>query len=50
VNQFPDLMKPIQSAIIGGTRMHESGVSLETFFVKTKFGRVELNIAKYKDN
>jgi len=48
VSHHPDLMKPIPSAIIGGTGIYESGVSSESISVKTKFGKVEVDIATYK--
>ena len=49
MNKYPNLVEPIQNAIIGGTGIYESGISSETVSVKTKYGRVELDIAKYKE-
>ena len=46
----PNLVIPIQNAIIGGTGIYESGEPSETVSVKTRFGIVEVEIAKYKEN
>ena len=41
-------MKPIQSAIIGGTGIYESGLSAENISIKTEFGIVVAEIVEFK--